>query len=118
MAKIDVKVTSNVQACSEALKRALDKAGIAVGADATGFMADNCPVNTGNLINSLGAVHDVHEDSVDVYIGSRGVDYAIFVEEGNYHHINGTNHFIRKAATEHNDVYKKRLEDALKSEYL
>lgn len=118
MAEIELEVKNNVSDVSKRLMNALEKAGIAIGADATGFMADNCPVNTGNLINSLGAVHDVHEDSVDVYIGSKGVDYAIYVEEGNYHHINGTNHFIRKSATEHSDVYRKRLKDALRSEYL
>ena len=55
--------------------RALER----VGMQAEGYAADLCPVDTGNLRNSI--AHKVVPDEKAVYIGTN-VDYGPFVELG------------------------------------
>jgi phage gpG-like protein len=67
-------------------------------------------VDTGRLRNSIS--HEVVEN--DVYIGTN-VEYAPYVEYGEYKHTTGKNHFLRDAATNHSEHYKKIMEAALKA---
>jgi hypothetical protein len=43
------------------------------------------------------------------------VEYAPYVEYGEYEHTTGKNHFLRDAATTHGDHYKEIMEAALKT---
>ena len=48
-----------------------------------------------------------------MYIGSN-VEYAIAVEYGDKRHDTGKKHFLKDAATNHNDQYKEIMKLALK----
>lgn len=84
----------------------------AIGQEAEGYAKDECPVDTGRLRNSI--AHAVDGDENKVYIGTN-VEYAPYVEYGEYKHTTGKNHFLRDAAANHGDHYKAILEAALKS---
>ena len=53
------------------------------------------------------------EENESVYIGTN-VEYAQGIELGT-HRSKGAVHFLQKAATEHNDEYKKLMEDSIKN---
>ena len=84
----------------------------AIGQECEGYAKDDCPVDTGRLRNSI--AHMVEGDDDKVYVGTN-VEYAPYVEYGEYKHITGKNHFLRDAAANHGDHYKAILEAALKS---
>ena len=84
----------------------------AIGQECEGYAKDDCPVDTGRLRNSI--AHMVEGDDNKVYVGTN-VEYAPYVEYGEYKHITGKNHFLRDAAANHGDHYKAILEAALKS---
>lgn len=74
-----VKFTDNskevLAAFQEAAVRALEKCGLT----AEGYAKQLCPVDTGNLRNSI--THQVDESEPAVYIGSNS-EYAAYVELG------------------------------------
>ena len=108
----------------------------AIGQEAEGYAKDDCPVDTGRLRNSI--THSTHDfagvasyadnfgntysdgaakgtpEEGTVYIGTN-VEYAPYVEYGDYDHTTGKNHFLRDAATNHSDHYKAIMEAALKA---
>lgn len=114
------------------LRAAISKALEAVGLSAEGHAKEKCPVDTGNLRNSI--THVV--DDTDVYIGTN-VEYAAYVELGTGVHYpggrqggwvyvddEGKGHFtmgqkpqpfLKPAATDHREEYKRLFESALKS---
>ena len=82
----------------------------AVGQEAEGYAKQGCPVDTGNLRNSI--TNTVVES--DVYIGTN-VEYAPYVEYGDKAvHKTGGAHFLRNAACDHIDRYKAIMEAAFK----
>ena len=83
-----------------------------MGQEAEGYAKDECPVDTGRLRNSIAHAVEGSEDTV--YIGTN-VEYAPYVEYGDYKHTTGKNHFLRDAAANHGDHYKALMEAALKS---
>jgi hypothetical protein len=83
-----------------------------IGQECEGYAKDDCPVDTGRLRNSI--AHKVEGGEDTVYIGTN-VEYAPYVEYGEYRHITGKNHFLRDAATNHGDHYKAIMEAALES---
>lgn len=113
------------------LKKAIQTALEMIGMTAEHHAKKKCPVDTGNLRNSI--THVVDDDSV--YIGTN-VEYAAYVElgtgvyypggrqggwayvndEGNGHFTYGSKPrpFLKPAATEHSAEYKKLFESALK----
>ena len=94
------------RAVAEALKKGLEMVGLQGEKHAKAL----CPVDTGNLRNSI--THTTDEDSA--YIGTN-VEYAPYVEYGDYRHTTGKNHFLRDAAANHGDHYKAIMEAVLKS---
>lgn len=50
----------------------------------------------------------------EMYLGTN-VEYAPYVEYGEYKHTTGKNHFLRDAVTNHSEHYKAIMEAALKS---
>lgn len=87
-----------------AVLRGLEQIGMA----AEGYAKDLCPVDTGNLRNSIS--HAVDEGGDAVYIGSN-VSYAVFVETGTVKQT--AQPYLKPAATEHSETYKRIMEEEL-----
>ena len=130
---IEVKITSNreliEQASTEAIQRALE----AIGLQAEGYAKMLCPVDTGNLRNSIS--HTVNEDKA--IIGTN-VEYAAYVEfgtgkfaqdgkgratpwsyqdeDGNWHTTSGAKPqpYLQPAVYNHTDEYREIAEHYLK----
>ena len=105
----------------------------AIGVEAERYAKADCPVDTGRLRNSItfatedyqsksGGSPATSEDSKEkakpesasVYIGTN-VEYAVYVEYGDYNHKTGKNHFLRDSIVNHTARYKELLEAALKA---
>ena len=85
----------------------------AIGQEAEGYAKEECPVDTGNLRNSI--AHEVIDQEPAVYIGTN-VEYAPYVEyRDKASHTTGNAHFLRNSVTNHVDHYKQILEAALKA---
>ena len=108
MANFEVKITSNAelfeQASDEAIARALE----AIGLQAEGYAKMLCPVDTGNLRNSI--THAV--EGISAYIGTN-VEYAPYVEYGTSK--TRAQPFLQPAAYNHADEYKRMVEYYLKN---
>ncbi len=97
---------------SDEVKRAVEEA-LKIGLEMVGLQGEKhakalCPVDTGNLRNSI--THTTDEDSA--YIGTN-VEYAPYVELGTSRQ--KAQPFLRPAATDHTSEYKTILEKCLKS---
>jgi phage gpG-like protein len=83
----NVQVTSRVFSVKNAAYQAMVKAAEMVGGIVEGHAKEYCPVNTGNLRNSITYVfeddpdHPSNENEVTVIIGTN-VEYAPYVELG------------------------------------
>ena len=108
----DAKFTDNSQEVLDAARSQILLALEAIGQEAEGYAKEDCPVDTGKLRNSI--AHDVDEGEMAAYIGTN-VEYAIYVEYGEYNHKVGKNHFLRDAASTHGEHYKAIMEAAMKS---
>ena len=117
------------QAFEDAIARALEKCGLV----AEGYAKKLCPVDTGNLRNSI--THQVDEGDNAVYIGSN-TSYAPYVElatgiyaeggrptpwvyqddEGKWHWTRGNpaQPFLAPAVKDHQKTYKNIIENELK----
>lgn len=89
---------------SDAMERALTRIGLA----AEGYAKKECPVDTGNLRNSITHEVDGHADTV--YIGTN-VEYAAYVELGTTR--TKAKPYLRPAVTEHSAVYKRIIEEEM-----
>lgn len=114
----------------DAVLRALERC----GEQAEGYAKDLCPVDTGQLRNSIS--HTVDEDEPAVYIGTN-VSYAPYVElatgiyadggrptpwvyqddAGNWHWTAGNpaQPFLKPAVADHPQTYRNIIEDELKN---
>lgn len=92
------------RAVAEALKKGLEMVGLQGEKHAKAL----CPVDTGNLRNSI--THTTDEDSA--YIGTN-VEYAPYVEFGTSRQ--KAQPYLRPAATDYISEYKGILESCLKS---
>ena len=84
----------------------------AIGQEAEGYAKDEVPVDTGRLKNSI--TNKVVEKEPAVYIGTN-VEYAPYVEYGDYEHLTGKKHFLRDSVANHMDHYRAIMEAALDS---
>lgn len=89
---------------SDAVERALTRIGLA----AEGYAKKECPVDTGNLRNSI--TNEVRQSEKAVHIGTN-VEYAAYVELGTVR--TKAQPYLRPAATEHSAVYKRILEEEM-----
>ena len=116
---------------SHALLRGLEKCGLV----AEGYAKKLCPVDTGNLRNSITHKIELNDGGGSAYIGTN-VEYAPYVElgtginakggrptpwvyqdeKGNWHRTSGheAQPFLKPAAAEHASQYRQILEDELK----
>lgn len=113
-----------------AVLRALERC----GSQGEGYAKDLCPVNTGNLRNSIS--HRVDPDEEAAYIGTNN-EYAAYVElgtgkyypggrqdswvyqdaSGNWHRTNGqrAQPYLKPAVADHAQTYRNIIEDELKN---
>lgn len=114
----------------DAVVRALEK----IGLTAEGYAKRLCPVDTGNLRNSI--THQVDESKQAAYIGTNN-EYAAYVElgtgkyysggrpdpwvyqddKGNWHYTAGqkAKPYLKPAVAEHTQVYRSIIEDELRN---
>lgn len=103
----------NTREVSALIVSALDRAMEEVGLAAEGFAKRKCPVDTGNLRNSI--THEVNLGGVGghaAYVGTN-VEYAAYVELGTRR--TQAQPFLRPAATEHGSTYRSIIERNLRS---
>lgn len=100
--------TDNSEEVSQGIKAATGVALEKIGLLAEGYAKKACPVDTGNLRNSITHVVESAEDAV--YIGTN-VEYAPYVELGTSR--TQAQPYLRPAATEHGDQYRQVLKSAL-----
>jgi phage gpG-like protein len=132
---ISFKFTDNKQEVLDACKAQIIDWLDAIGEDASATASTKCPVDTGDLKNSID--HTVDPSNLCVYVGT-SVDYAIYHEfgtgryaeggggrqtpwmfqdkNGEWHWTTGVpaRHFIQFGATAHQAEYKSMLESILK----
>lgn len=86
----------------QAKARALEKIGLA----AEGYAKRLCPVDTGNLRNSI--THDTDDEAA--YIGTN-VEYAVYVEMGTVN--TPAQPYLKPAAADHMEKYRSILKSEL-----
>lgn len=100
----------NTEEVSRGIVRAIDRALEEIGLAAEGYAKRACPVDTGNLRNSI--THAVESSEDAVYVGTN-VEYASYVEMGTRR--TAAQPFLRPAATEHGSTYRSILKRNLES---
>lgn len=107
---MNVKFTDNskevLAAMQEAAVRALEECGLV----AEGYAKKLCPVDTGNLRNSI--THEVNEREQATYIGT-DVEYAPYVELGTIKQ--KAKPYLKPAVADHADTYRKIIEGEMKN---
>lgn len=108
MSDVNIRITDNSDLVGEEFEQAVERALTRIGLQAETYAKRECPVDTGNLRNSItNAV-----DDKSAYVGTN-VEYAPYVELGTSRA--KAQPFLKPAATEHTDVYKRIVEDELKN---
>lgn len=107
MAKITMEVTAdNTAAIKGGLQSAFARALERIGLQAEGYAKDLCPVDTGNLRNSI--THT--SDGKAAYIGTN-VEYGKYVELGTVKM--AAQPYLRPAAEDHRETYRNIVKDEL-----
>lgn len=106
---MSVKFTDNSKEILSAFDAAVLRGLTAVGMTAEGHAKKEAPVDTGRLRNSIANAVDADEKAA--YIGTN-VEYAPYVELGTSRM--AARPFLRPAATEHGEEYKRIMEAAMK----
>lgn len=107
MPKMSVDVREdNVDLAKAEIRAAYARAMERIGMQAEGYAQDRCPVDTGNLRNSI--THTT--DGTAVYIGTN-VEYAPPVELGTRRA--AAQPFLKPAATDHRGTYANIVKDEL-----
>ena len=131
---MNVQFTDNSKEVLEAMQQAAVRALEKCGLTAEGYAKKLCPVDTGNLRNSI--THTVDEEEPAAYIGSAG-EYAAYVElgtgkyvsggrptpwvyqdeKGNWHRTHGQKErpYLKPAVADHANTYRKIIEDEMKN---
>lgn len=106
---LDIQV-DNTQEILDALPGAIERALEMIGAQVENYAKELCPVDTGNLRNSITHVVDANADCV--YVGS-AVSYAAYQELGVFDHKIGHSPYLRPACEDHIDEYKQIAQEAI-----
>ena len=107
---MNIQFTDNSKEVSDNIKAALLRGLETCGFVAEGYAKKLAPVDTGNLRNSI--THDVDDGEPAAYIGTN-VEYAPYVCLGTIHM--KAQPFLKPAANDHKDEYRKILENSLKN---
>lgn len=105
---VEVEITDNSSLFKNALPEQIAQALEAIGLTAEAHAKELCPVDTGRLRNSISHARD--DDSA--YIGTN-VEYAAYVELGTSKM--KPRPYLRPAAQNYSEEYKRLTELALKS---
>ncbi len=101
---------NNAEQIANAINQAIATALEEVGLVAERFAKTECPVDTGRLRNSI--THAIDSGEEAVYVGTN-VEYGPYIELGTS---NRKEHpFLRPAATNHADTYRRIFEKHLKN---
>lgn len=106
--RVDVNITDFTEEITEGIKEAIQRALVRIGLKCESYAKMLCHVVTGRLRNSI--THYVDGDSV--YVGTN-VEYAQYEEEGTSRR--PPHPYLRPAATDHMDEWKKIVEDELEN---
>lgn len=98
----------NTDEVLNAMRGSIERALTRIGLSAEGYAKKECPVDTGNLRNSI--THEVVQSEKAAHIGTN-VEYAAYVELGTVR--TKAQPYLRPAATEHSGVYKRILEEEM-----
>ena len=131
----DIEITDHSDAVKEAFEVAIMRGLEKCGLTAEGYAKKLCPVDNGNLRNSI--THQVDTGTQTVYIGSN-LEYAPYVElgtgkyypggrptpwvyqdaHGNWHYTHGNQAqpYLKPAVADHAQQYRSILEDELKGQ--
>lgn len=131
---MNVEIQDNSKEVSAALKAALLRGLEKCGLTAEGYAKKLCPVDTGNLRNSI--THQVDSSESAAYVGTN-VEYAAYVElgagkyypggrptpwtyqdaKGEWHWTAGSRAqpYIKPSVAAHANAYRKIIEDAMKN---
>ena len=131
---MNVEIQDNSKEVSAALKAALLRGLEKCGLTAEGYAKKLCPVDTGNLRNSI--THQVDPSESAAYVGTN-VEYAAYVElgtgkyypggrptpwtyqdaKGEWHWTAGSRAqpYIKPAVADHGQTYRNIIEDAMKN---
>lgn len=131
---IRIDITDNSQHVRQEFQRAVFRALEKCGLTAEGYAKRLCPVDTGNLRNSI--THQVVPSESTVYIGSNS-EYAAYVElgtgiyypggrqdpwvyqdvHGNWHMTHGqrAKPYLKPAVADHVQTYKDTIESELRN---
>lgn len=104
----NVRIIDNTDEVKDLMRQAKALALEAIGLQAEGYAKKLCPVDTGNLRNSIS--HATDQDSA--YVGTN-VEYAPYVELGTKRM--EPRPYLKPAATEHSDEYKAVAERYMKN---
>ena len=107
---MNVQFTDNSKEVLEAMQQAVVRALEKCGLTAEGYAKKMCPVDTGNLRNSI--THTVDEEEPAAYIGTN-VEYAPYVCLGTIHM--KAQPFLKPAVAANANTYRKIIEDELKN---
>ena len=108
----DIEFISHIREASDDLKNKKAKALEIIGGKAESYAKKLCPVDTGNLRNSI--THQQMDENTEV-IGTN-VEYAPYVEFGHRKTGGGhvaAKHFLRPAAMDHGEEYKEIIKRVL-----
>jgi len=115
MADVEIVIDNTDKAMAN-MEEGIEKALEAIGAQCENYAKMTCPVDTGNLRNSI--THERRGKS-SVYIGTN-VEYAIYVHEGHKTPSGGhvaPRRFLRDAAVNHTEEYTHIAEAAIKGAF-
>ena len=99
---------NNVQEVLDAVPPAIERALEAIGAQVENYAKMLCPVDTGNLRNSI--THEVEPEEECVYVGS-AVEYAAYVELGTSR--SKAQPYLEPAVMDHVDEYEEIAREQL-----
>lgn len=115
MSSISFKVTDHSPKVRAAVESQIKLALNLMGEVVEGYAKEDCPVDTGNLRNSLTHELGTASNEPACYVGSN-VEYAPYVEFGErYHHEVGKAHFLRDGAQNHIDELRDVAQKTLKN---
>lgn len=94
------------------LEKALGNAAEVIGGMAESHAKEYCPVDTGNLRNSITHDHKESGDKATVYVGTN-VEYAPYVELGTYKM--DAQPYLRPGIEDHRAEYQEAFETIMKN---
>lgn len=108
---METKLTDNSKDFEEKKAEALKRAVNIIGGLMERYAKQNCPVDTGNLRNSI--THAT--EGIEAVIVGTNVEYAPFVEfDDKKKHVSGQAHFLRDSVANHIGEYRTVIDNELK----